>query len=70
MLEAASGELIHSVETSFVWTTNPGALAKLFLERDNEAADLEFQRLARKWKRLCMQHWSNAFPQSWMREGL
>ncbi len=70
MLEAASGELIHSVETSFIWTTNPGALAKLFLERDNEAADLEFQRFARKWKRLCMRHWPNVFPQPWMREGL
>jgi len=70
ILEAASGLLIHSVETSFIWTTNPGALVKLFKERDNEAADLEFQRLARKWKRLCMQHWPNAFPQPWMREGL
>lgn len=70
ILEAASGLLIHSVETSFIWTTNPGALAKLFKERDNEAADLEFQRLARKWKRLCMQHWPNAFPQPHMREGL
>lgn len=70
ILEAASGMLIHSVETSFIWTTNPGALAKLFLERDNEAADLEFQRFARKWKRLCMQHWPNVFPQVWMKEGL
>lgn len=70
ILEAASGLLIHSVETSFIWTTNPAALAKLFKERDNEAADLEFQRFARKWKRLCMQHWPNAFPQPHMREGL
>lgn len=70
ILEAASGMLIHSVETSFIWTTNPAALAKLFLERDNEAADLEFRRLARQWKRLCMQHWPNLFPQPWMREGL
>ncbi len=70
ILEGASGLLIHSVETSFIWTSNPGALAKLFKERDNEAADLEFQRAARKWKRLCMQHWPNSFPQPWMREGL
>jgi len=70
ILEAASGLLIHSVETSFIWTTNPGALTKLFKERDNEAADLEFQRFARKWKRRCMQHWPNAFPQPHMREGL
>mgnify|MGYP001561630091 CR=1 FL=1 len=48
ILEAGSGTLIHSVETSFIWTTNPAALAKLFKERDNEAADLEFQRFARQ----------------------
>lgn len=70
ILEAASGTLIHSVETSFIWTTNPAALAKLCKERDNEAADLEFQRFARKWKRAAMAHSPNAFPQPWMREGL
>lgn len=70
ILEAASGMLIHSVETSFIWTTNPGALSKLFLERDNEAADMEFQRFARKWKRLCMAHWPNLFPAPHCREGL
>ena len=70
MLEAGSGSLIHSVETSFIWTTNPAALAKLLRERDNEAADLEFQRAARKWKRVVMAHCPNAFPQPWMREGL
>ncbi len=70
ILEAASSRLVHSVETSFVWTTNPAALAKLLKERDNEAADLEFQRLARKWKRVVMAHAQNLFPQPWMREGL
>ena len=70
ILEAASSLLLHSVETSFIWTTNPAALSKLFFERDNEAADLEFQRFARKWKRVCMQHWPNLFPASHMREGL
>lgn len=70
ILEASSGLLIHSIETSFIWTTNPGALAKLFKERDNEAADREFQRFARKWKRVCMTHYPNAFPQPWMRQGL
>ncbi len=70
ILEAASGTLIHSVETSFVWTTNPMALAKLFMERDNEAADLEFQRFARQWKRVCVEHWPNLVPQPHMREGL
>lgn len=70
ILEAASGALIHSIETSFIWTTNPGALAKLLKERDNEAADREFQRFARKWKRVVMAHCPNVFPQPWMREGL
>lgn len=70
ILEAASSLLLHSVETSFIWTTNPAALSKLFFERDNEAADLEFQRFARKWKRVCMQHWPNLFPAPHMREGL
>jgi len=70
ILEAGSGSLIHSVETSFIWTTNPAALAKLLKERDNEAADLEFQRAARKWKRVVMAHCPNAFPQAWMRQGL
>lgn len=70
ILEAASGTLIHSIETSFIWTTNPAALAKLLKERDNEAADREFQRFARKWKRIVMAHCPNAFPQPWMREGL
>jgi len=70
ILEAASGLLIHSIETSFIWTTNPMALAKLFLERDNESADLEFQRFARQWKRVCVEHWPNLFPQPHMREGL
>jgi thymidylate synthase ThyX len=70
ILEAGSGTLIHSVETSFIWTTNPAAFAKLERERDNEAADLEFQRFARKWKRVAMQYWPNAFPQPWMHEGL
>ncbi len=69
-LEAGSGSLIHSVETSFIWTTNPAAFAKLEHERDNEAADLEFQRFARKWKRVAMKFWPNAFPQPWMHEGL
>jgi len=70
MLEAGSSELLHSVETSFIWTSNPEALAKLFKERDNEAADMEFQRFARKWKRVCVNHAPNLFPQPHMREGL
>lgn len=61
--EKASSKLEHSCETSFIWTTNPVALAKMFKERDNEAADLEYLRFARKWKRICIDYWPNLFPQ-------
>lgn len=64
--ECASSFLSHSAETSFIWTTNPIALAKLIRERQNEAADLEFQRLARAWKKVALEHWPNLFPQPWM----
>lgn len=67
IFESASPYLSHSCETSFIWTTNPIALAKMFRERDNEAADLEYLRLARKWKRVCLERWPNLFPQPWMR---
>lgn len=67
VLEAASAELKHTVETSFIWTTNPIALAKMFRERDNEAADLEYLRFAKVWKKLCVEKWPNLFPQTWMR---
>ena len=43
------------------------ALAKLLRERDHDAADLEFARLARKWKRLAVANWPGLFPQPWMR---
>lgn len=69
IFESASPYLSHACETSFVWTTNPIALAKMFRERDHEAADLEYLRLARKWKRVCLEHWPNLFPQSWMQGG-
>ena len=59
--ESASQRLSHSCETSFIWTTNPMALKKLFIERCNEAADLEFQRLANKWKDVCLYRWPNLF---------
>jgi len=67
IFESASPYLSHACETSFVWTTNPIALAKMFRERDHEAADLEYLRLARKWKRLCAARWPGLFPQPWMR---
>lgn len=69
ILEAGSSLLLHSVETSFVWTTNPMALAKQFKERDNESADLEYQRFAKVWKKLCVDTWPNLFPQPWMQSG-
>jgi thymidylate synthase (FAD) len=66
IFESASPYLSHACETSFVWTTNPIALAKMFRERDHEAADLEYLRLARKWKKVALAQWPNLFPQSWM----
>lgn len=64
--ESASPYLAHSCETSFIWTTNPIAVAKLFRERLNEAADLEFARLAEVWRDVCVERWPNLF-QSWLR---
>jgi thymidylate synthase (FAD) len=60
--ETASFYLHHSVETSFIWTTNPAALEKLFNERCDAAADAEFQRFAIKWRTLCLTRWPNLFP--------
>jgi thymidylate synthase (FAD) len=68
ILEAASSLLLHSIETSFIWTTNPMALAKMFRERDHEAADAEFRRFAKIWKKDVVARWPNLFPQPWMRE--
>lgn len=67
--EAASSFLPHQAETSFVWTTNPVAIAKFVRERENEHADLEIQRFAATWRRLCVRRWPNLFPQSWMHKG-
>lgn len=67
--ESASSYLPHSCATSWMWTTNPIALAKLIHERANEAADLEFQRLAKIWRKIVVERYPNLFPQPWMREG-
>lgn len=67
IFESASPYLSHSCETSFIWTSNPIALAKMFRERDNESADLEYLRFARKWKRICLEQDPALFPQPWMR---
>lgn len=60
--EAASGRLLQSCATSFIWTTNPMALSKFFHERCDEAADLEMQRFANKLKEVCLARWPNLFP--------
>jgi thymidylate synthase ThyX len=65
--ECAADRLPMACATSWIWTTNPIALAKLFRERANEHADLEFQRFAYKWKALCLRRWPNLFCQPWMR---
>jgi len=59
--EAASQRLSHACSTSFIWTTNPAALMKLFRERCDNVADLEFQRLALKWQDICHERWPNLF---------
>lgn len=65
--EAASSFLPHQAETSFIWTTNPAAIAKLCRERCDNASDLEIQRFARKLKRVSVERWPNLFPQPWMK---
>jgi len=44
------------------------AIAKFCFERDDESADLEIQRFAKKWKKICVARWPNLFPQPWMHE--
>lgn len=66
--EAASSFLPHQAETSFIWTTNPSAISKFMKERANNAADLEIQRFARTWRKICVERWQNLFPQSHMHE--
>jgi len=67
IFESASSFLSHSCETSFIWTTNPIALAKMLRERHNLAADREYQRLAGIWKKVALQTWPNLWPQAWMK---
>lgn len=65
--ESASAQLPHTAETSWLWTSNPIAMAKLDQERDHPAADLEYRRLARALKQVNLQMWRNCFPQPWMK---
>lgn len=62
--EAAAQELPGAACTSFTWTTNPMALAKLFEERCDYAADLEIQRFAKKLREVCYGKWPNLFKPS------
>ncbi len=66
IFEDAAGLLPAQAETSWIWTTNPMALAKLVRERSDEAADLEFQRLARTLKKVAVEQAPGAYPQPWM----
>lgn len=61
--EAAAGILPMQATTSLFWTTNPVALAKLFLERMDVTSDAEFQRFAAKWQVLSVKGWPNLFHQ-------
>lgn len=60
--ESSAGDLLMSCGTSFIWTTNPMALTKLFHERDDEVADMEMCRFARTLKRVSLFRWPNLFP--------
>lgn len=60
--EAAAALLPGAADTALVWTTNPIALAKLVRERSDEAADLEFARLARRLREVALAHDPNLFP--------
>lgn len=65
--EDASALLPHAAETSLVWTTNPAAIAKLVREREDEAADLEARRFAKKLREVAVAAAPNLFPQPWMK---
>jgi len=62
--EAAASYLPGCASTSMVWTTNPVALQKIFFERCDEAADLEFQRFAKLLRGICHDRWPNLFRES------
>lgn len=59
--ESSAGDLLMSCGTSFIWSTNPMALTKFFHERDDESADMEMCRFARKVKEVSFKLWPNLF---------
>lgn len=63
IFEAAAQRHGWGFATSFVWTGNAVSLGKLFKEREHEAADLEFQRLAKKWRPIAVALAPNLYPQ-------
>lgn len=60
--ESAADRLLMAAETSFVWTTNPAAFAKMYRERSDLHADLEFQRLVKVWKEVYEKLHPNLLP--------
>lgn len=68
--EAAAALLPGAAATSFVWTTNPVALAKLIQERVHEAADLEFNQFGEIWRDVAVNHAPNLYPQPWMQKAV
>jgi len=60
--EAASSYLHHSCETSLVWTTNPAALFKQFMERVDVHSDLEYRRFAAYMMQAAYVRAPNLFP--------
>lgn len=64
--ESSSQYLPHSCETSWIWTTNPIAIAKFVQERRHGAADMEIFRFADKYARVALDHDPNLYPQPWM----
>lgn len=62
--EAAAQMLPGAACTSFIWTTNPMALQKVFTERTDFAADLEIQRFGNKLKDVCHARWPSLFRES------
>lgn len=63
IFEAAAQRHGWGFSSSFVWTGNAVSLGKLFKEREHEASDLEFQRLAKKWRPIAVALAPNLYPQ-------
>lgn len=60
--ESSAGDLLMSCGTSWIWTTNPMALAKFFKERCDDASDMEMSRFAKTVRKIAVNRWPNLFP--------